>query len=177
MEEKLNKEISLWRIAGPFYSSLFVNFRISLLGIIPKKEPNEYRLIQHLSYPYGSSFNDRIDPLLTSVSYASFEAAISKILAFATRVLPIGIFFLIPVLPCLGFKKNFLSRLITEQDNGRHVSLVEFSWALLWEHYMVKRIHNNRSVLPYYWCDRVYRFCSYMAKTLVCRSLAKGVEL
>ena len=48
---KLQKELEAGRIAGPFTSPPFKNFRCSPLGIVPKKVPSEFRLIQHLSYP------------------------------------------------------------------------------------------------------------------------------
>lgn len=38
--EKIHKEVKEGRMEGPFSSSPFHNFRISLLGIIPKKEKN-----------------------------------------------------------------------------------------------------------------------------------------
>lgn len=76
---KIFKEISDGRIAGPFSSPPFENFRISPLGIVPKKEKNSFRLIHHLSFPTGQSFNDQIDTNLSSVTYASYEDALSKL--------------------------------------------------------------------------------------------------
>lgn len=73
------KEIKEGRIAGPFSELPFHNFRVSPLGIIPKKEPNAYRLIHYLSYPYGLSLNDEIDPFFCSVHYSSFDDALLKI--------------------------------------------------------------------------------------------------
>ena len=57
---KPNKEREAGRIAGPFALPPFPNFRCSPLGIVPKKDPSEFRLIHHLSYPNGSSVNDFI---------------------------------------------------------------------------------------------------------------------
>lgn len=76
---KLLKEIGDGRIAGPFQNPPFPNFRVSPLGIIPKKEPNTYRLIHYLSYPYELSLNDDIDPNFCSVHYASFDDALCVI--------------------------------------------------------------------------------------------------
>lgn len=42
---------------------------VSTLGVVPKREPNQFRLIHHLSQPKGG-----IDPALCTVSYASFDA-------------------------------------------------------------------------------------------------------
>lgn len=55
VRSKLEAEISLGRIAGPFPSPPFPNFRLSPLAIVPKKEPNSFRLIHNLSYPDKSS--------------------------------------------------------------------------------------------------------------------------
>lgn len=66
---KLAKEVELGRMAGPFASSPLDNLVVSLLGVVPKKEPNKFRLIHHLSYPRGGSVNEFIDLGLCSVSY------------------------------------------------------------------------------------------------------------
>ena len=76
---KLNKEIEAARIAGPFLVPPFPNCRGSPLGIVPKKDPSEFRLIHHLSYPQGSSVNDSIPDDFSSVRYVSINDAISVI--------------------------------------------------------------------------------------------------
>ena len=48
--EKLNKDIELERIVGPFFSKPLLNFIVSSIGLVPKVEVGKYRLIQHLSY-------------------------------------------------------------------------------------------------------------------------------
>ena len=73
---KLNKEREAGRIAGPFTVPPFPIFHCSPLGIVPKKDPSEFRLIHHLSYPHGSSVNDFIPDDCSSVSYASINDAI-----------------------------------------------------------------------------------------------------
>ena len=55
---KLSKELDAHRLAGPFSSSPFPGFRVSPLGLAPKKVEGEFRLIHHLSYPRGSSLNE-----------------------------------------------------------------------------------------------------------------------
>ena len=77
--EKLNKEISLGRIAGPFETPPFTNIQCSPIGLVPKKEANEFRMIQHLSFPDGNSVNDFIPEVLCSVSYTSIDDAIKLI--------------------------------------------------------------------------------------------------
>ena len=76
---KLFKECQANRLAGPFDHPPLVNFRVSPLGVVPKKAPGEYRLIHHLSFPSGDSVNDGIDPEHTSVSYARVDDAVTMI--------------------------------------------------------------------------------------------------
>ena len=57
----------------------FKNLCCSPRGIVPKKDPSEFRLIHHLSYPPGSSVNDFIPEDYSSVHYASINDAISVI--------------------------------------------------------------------------------------------------
>ena len=51
VDAKLNKECEAGRLAGPFHHVPFNPFRVSPLGVVPKKTPGEFRLIHHLSYP------------------------------------------------------------------------------------------------------------------------------
>ncbi|KAM3928083.1 uncharacterized protein RB166_006211 [Leptodactylus fuscus] len=63
-------------MAGPFLEPPLAELKVSPLGVVPKKEPNKFRMIHHLSFPEGSSVNEGIDPELCSVVYTSFDAAI-----------------------------------------------------------------------------------------------------
>lgn len=73
---KLMKKIEAGRVVGPFKAPPFPIFRTSPIGIVPKKAPNELRLIHHLSYPKGSSVNDSIPDECSSVHYATISDAI-----------------------------------------------------------------------------------------------------
>ena len=73
------KELEAGRIRGPFPRPPFRKFVCSPLGIVPKKVPSEFRLIQRLSYPCGSSVNDYIPERTSSVRYASISDAITVI--------------------------------------------------------------------------------------------------
>lgn len=64
VRDKILKELQAGRFEGPFYSPPFVNFRILPLCIVPKKEPNSFRLIHHLS---GDSLNDHISEAMSTV--------------------------------------------------------------------------------------------------------------
>ena len=79
VRDKLIKEISAGRIAGPFRKPPFPDMFCSPLGIVPKKNPSEFRLIQHLSFPRGSSINDFIPSDFSSVTYATISDAISSL--------------------------------------------------------------------------------------------------
>ena len=76
VNEKLSKELKLGRIAGPFSEKPLSSLRLSPLGLIPKKAPGEFRLIHHLSFPYGTSVNSHIPTEASSVRYASIDDAI-----------------------------------------------------------------------------------------------------
>ncbi|XP_041464356.1 uncharacterized protein LOC121415240 [Lytechinus variegatus] len=79
LKDKIQKEISLGRIAGPFQNPPFPNFRCSPIGLVPKRTPGEFRLIQHLSAPRGQSVNEFINSDLCSVSYTSFDEAVNLV--------------------------------------------------------------------------------------------------
>ena len=76
---KLSKELAAGRLAGPFACPPFPQFRVSPLGVVPKKTPGEYRLIHHLSFPRGDSVNDSIAPEYASVQYARVDDAVAII--------------------------------------------------------------------------------------------------
>jgi len=76
---KLRKELDLGRIVGPFRHRPLKNLQCSPLGLVPKKQPGEFRLIHHLSYPQGQSINDFIDERLCRVKYASFDEAVDMV--------------------------------------------------------------------------------------------------
>ena len=79
VDAKLKKELEAHRLAGPFLSPPMSPFRVSQLGVVPKKVPGEFRLIHHLSFPKGSSVNDGISSEHTSVGYATIDDAVKLI--------------------------------------------------------------------------------------------------
>ena len=79
VQEKIDREVHLGRIAGPYSSPPLPNLRCSPIGVVPKQTPGQFRLIHNLSSPLGSSVNDHIDPSLTAVNYTSFDDAISML--------------------------------------------------------------------------------------------------
>ena len=77
VDKKLEKELELKRIAGPFPHPPFPSFRTSPLGLVAKKEPGKFRLIHHLSYPEGASINDGIPAEKSHVTYQSIDDAVA----------------------------------------------------------------------------------------------------
>ena len=76
--ENVLQEVQLGRIAGPFQYKSISNLRCCPVGLVPKKTGG-FRLITHLSHPSGNSVNDFIDPALSSLSYSSFDNAVSMV--------------------------------------------------------------------------------------------------
>lgn len=79
VDNKLAKEIHAGRIIGPFDQPPLDNLRVSPLGVIPKKQPGEFRMIHHLSFPQGGSVNDFIPQEFCSVNYATVDNAVQII--------------------------------------------------------------------------------------------------
>ena len=79
VDSKIQKELDADRLAGPFDSPPFLNFRVSPLGVVPKKIHGEFRLIHHLSYPHGLSVNSGIPSEHSTVSYSTIGHAIKLI--------------------------------------------------------------------------------------------------
>ena len=76
---KNSKKITAGPLAGPFDRPTFPDFRVSPLGVVPKKAPGEYRLIHHLSFPHGASVNDGISPQHAPVQNARGDDAVTMI--------------------------------------------------------------------------------------------------
>ena len=80
-QDKVDSEVQLGRIAGPFDSPPFDNFKCSPLALREKSIPGKYRLLHNLSFPYNEhSVNLNIPDDKAKVSYSSIEDAISLIL-------------------------------------------------------------------------------------------------
>ncbi|KAJ1097247.1 hypothetical protein NDU88_002372 [Pleurodeles waltl] len=84
-------------------------------GVVPKKDPGQFRLIHNLSAPRGASVNEAIDPVLCSVRYTTVDQALEKlrVLGRGTLLAKTDIeaaFRLLPVHPedyhLLGFQFN-----------------------------------------------------------------------
>ena len=82
VSDYLTKEVQLNRMWKYPHNIVPNGIHISPVGAIPKKnKPGKYRLIMDLSSPKNFSVNDGIDPLLSSLSYASIDHLSSLILS------------------------------------------------------------------------------------------------
>ena len=101
---KISKELAAGRLAGPFDTPPFPNFRVSPLGVVPKKAPGEYHLIHHLSFPRGACVNDGISTEDASVQYARVDDTVAMIKhlrqgVFLAKTDIKSAFRIIPILP------------------------------------------------------------------------------
>ena len=87
VSKKLNTELQLNRISGPFNHPPFHNFVSSPLGLVPKKSKGEFRLIHDLSFPKDSSVNSHINPSFTAVHYQDLDHCVSIITSLGKNCL------------------------------------------------------------------------------------------
>ena len=74
---KVMKEVEKGRYAGPFAEIPFEFYIQSPIGLVPKDNGKDMRLIFHLSYPKtGKSVNSETDPDLCVVKYPDFDEAV-----------------------------------------------------------------------------------------------------
>ena len=73
---KLEREISLGRMAGPFQSPPFSNFHASHVGLVPKQDPGKVRLVHDLSLPRGDSTNFYTSKDFTTVQYETQDRVV-----------------------------------------------------------------------------------------------------
>ena len=184
---KIKKELQAGRIAGPFTISPFKDLRVSPLGLVPKKEPGEFRLIHHLSYPEGESVNDYIDPKLCSVQYTKFDAAVQMVQHLGQGAL-LGkadiksAFRLIPVskddFPLLGFKFDNLYYFDKALPFGCSISCAVFEKFATFLEWIVRKSCNVGD-LEHYLDDYLFggekktNHCTVMMETFfkLCQSL------
>ena len=76
LKAKVQKEINLGRVAGPFDNLPISNLQVSPVGIVLKSDGLNWRLISHLSYPSSKGINAFIDPKFCTVRYTSFDNVI-----------------------------------------------------------------------------------------------------
>ena len=67
------------RLLGPLPYSLLPLCQVSLIGLVPKSQPGQWRLIMDLSFPNGHSINDGNAQDMTSIQYARLEDAVQMV--------------------------------------------------------------------------------------------------
>ena len=74
IQTNLAKEVELGRTVGRFDKPPFINFQVSPIGLVPKKQPGQFRTIIHLSYPKtGNSINSFISKNDYSLQYTTID--------------------------------------------------------------------------------------------------------
>jgi hypothetical protein len=87
VDTKIAKELKAGRIAGPYLRPPMDDLICSPLGLVPKKSPNEFRLIHNLSFPHGDSVNEGIPPEYSRVSYEDLDHCIRIIQSIGPNAL------------------------------------------------------------------------------------------
>ena len=79
ISSNLITELKSNRMAGPFVEPPLPNFRTSPIGVVPKKEPNKFRIITDLSSPRGASVNEFIPDCEARVQFENFDSAVNLV--------------------------------------------------------------------------------------------------
>lgn len=154
-QQKIDKEVSAGRIAGPFKNRPLVNLQVSPIALLPKKNGG-FRLIHNLSSPRDKSINDFIDPKLCSVQYTSFDEAVHMIQDLGANCSLVKVdlkdaFRLLPVklsdIELLGFK--FLDHYYVDKclPMGCSISCSHFErFSTFIEHYIKSQMSNGQLI-------------------------------
>jgi hypothetical protein len=79
LREKVEAEVSLGRILGPFARPPVVGLQLSPVSLVEKRTSGKFRLIHNLSAPRGRSVNEAIPDDKKSVSYCRVADAVAYI--------------------------------------------------------------------------------------------------
>ncbi len=141
-EEKIQKELTAGRFAGPFLTKPFPNLHISPLGLV--ETPGSFRLIHHLSFPPGDSVNDGIPTQQSTVHYEGIDNAIKCIKqlgrgCFMAKTDISNAFRILPICPmqyhCFGFlwrNRNYFDKCLLMDCNSSCQIFETFSNCLQW---------------------------------------------
>lgn len=175
--KKIQSEIDLGRIAGPFSKRPISNLRCSPIGLIPKKTGG-FRLITHLSYPESNSVNHFIDTEYSTVKYSKFDNAIAIVqrLGKGAKIGKMDLksaFRLLPVYPgcfdLLGFQFNgyyFIDKMMVM---GLSESCAYFEKLSTFIEHAVKSETGSNDIDHYlddfYFAGKDTNACEYLMKT------------
>jgi hypothetical protein len=117
------------------------------LGLVPNKQPGDFRMIHHLSFPNGTSVNDGILDIEMSVRYATVDDAIRLIKqagprCFLAKADTKNVFRIIPINPAdyhlLGIQWREFYYYIRAMPMGCSSSCRTFEW-ISWEKLLIDR--------------------------------------
>lgn len=81
LDSAVGKLVANSQVHGPFLSPPLTPFRASPIGSVTRKRnPAKRRMINHLSWPKGSSVNDGIPDDQAAISYDMFERAVDDLI-------------------------------------------------------------------------------------------------
>ena len=181
---KLEKEISLKRMAGPFNQAPIENLFVSPIGLVPKAEKGKLRMIHHLSYPEGESVNDGINRDVCAVHYANFDEAVNIVIragkgAHMVKADIESAFRLLPVHPSdfnlLGIKfrgKYYVDKALPMGASCSPAFFEMFSSFLDW----VVRQEVGSDKVIHYMDDFLFVGCADVSNKLSCQRLVTGFE-
>lgn len=162
--KKVQSEIDLGRIVGPFDRLPLPNLQVSPIGVVPKSDGISWRLITHLSFPRESGINDFIDPDLCSVKYTSFDRVVEMISSLGQHaemaVVDIkSAFRLLPVHPddfeLLGFKIDGHYYVDKNLPMGCKISCNYFEKFSTFLHFLVEK-KSGKNTLDHYLDDFIF---------------------
>lgn len=157
VEQKLNKEVKLGRMAGPYDAIPFPTLRVSPVGLVPKKDGDQ-RLIHHLSYPEFESVNDYIDPHICTVKYSNVDEAVLMIQKLGQGALLAksdlkSAFRLLPIYPgdfdLLGIKSNGKYYYDKCLPFGSKLSCALFNKFSSFLHWLITKESGNHHIIHY----------------------------
>ena len=158
VRQKIDRELQLGRVAGPFSTPPLPNLRCSPVGLVPKQAPGEFRLIHNLSSPLGNSVNDHIDPSAASVHYASFDDAVAMVTSLGPEALMAkadikSAFRLLPVHPIdfdlLGFTIEGLYYFDKCMPMGCSISCATFERFSTFLEYSARKVSASQCIMHY----------------------------
>ena len=119
---KVMKEVKLLRYAGPFKDIPYKNYIQSPIGLVPKDQGRDMRLIFHLSYPKNgkkssSSVNANTPQYLCKVKYPDFSEAIQKCIEEGYEICYLGRSDVRAAFRILGIAKRFWKYLVMKARN------------------------------------------------------------
>ena len=81
------------RLVGPFQHLDLPCVHVSHIGLVPKSEKGQWRMIVHLSFPFDHSVIDGVSITLSSLSYSSVDDVVDLILCLGkgTRLVKVDL--------------------------------------------------------------------------------------